>query len=275
MNRRQFFRALFCFLVSATVFLACNHQVSQIISVKTLSFGSVSEAASKQLIVSAAASLTDAMKAVQPLYQKQQSEIRLTYNFGSSGSLQQQIEQGAPVDVFISAAPRQMNELEKKGLLFPGTRKNLLTNQVVLIVPKGSTKIKSFNDLIQNQVRRIAVGDPESVPAGKYAQEVMTFLKIFDRVQPKLIYAKNVRQVLNYVETGNVDAGIVYRTDAKASPKVTAVVAAPKGSHSPIVYPIAVIKDSKNPDTAKGFVTFLSSSAATAIFEKLGFGLSS
>ncbi|MGL5083541.1 MAG: molybdate ABC transporter substrate-binding protein [Microcoleaceae cyanobacterium] len=248
-----------------------QHKVQHKVSI----FSSVSEATSVQLIVSAAASLTNVMEAIQPIYQKQWPEIKLIYNFGSSGSLQQQIQQGAPVDIFISAAPKQMNELEKKGLLLTGTRKNLLTNEIVLIVPKGSTKIKSFDDLTRNQVRRIAIGEPKSVPVGEYAQEVLTFLKIFEQVQPKIVYGKDVRQVLNYVATGNVDAGIVYRTDAQNSTKVDTIASAPKGSHSPIVYPVAVIKDSKNPEAAQGFVMFLSSNTAKTVFEKFGFGLSS
>jgi molybdate transport system substrate-binding protein len=230
-----------------------------------------SQAASSQLLVSAAASLSDAMSAIQPIYVQQNPDIQLVYNFGSSGSLQQQIEQGAPVDVFISAAPKQMDALEQKGLLLPGTRKNLLTNSIVLIVPKGQKTITRFEDLTNNTVRRIAIGEPESVPAGKYAKEVLTSLNLFDALQSKMIYAKDVRQVLNYVETGNVDAGIVYQTDAKISTTVDTAATAPANSHSPIIYPIAVLKESKNPEAAKDFVTFVSGNSASTVFEQFGF----
>ncbi|WP_413167081.1 molybdate ABC transporter substrate-binding protein [Capilliphycus salinus ALCB114379] len=237
-------------------------------------FSPVAQAAQTEMIVSAAASLTDVMKAIQPVYQQQNSSVKLTYNFASSGSLQQQIEQGAPVDVFISAAPRQMNELEQKGLLLSGTRKDLLNNGIVLVVPKrGNSSVKTFQDLTNGQVGKVAIGEPESVPAGRYAKEVLTSMNMYDKLQQKLVFAKDVRQVLTYVEGGNVDAGMVYTTDAKISDQVSIVATAPAGSHSPIIYPVAVIKDSKNPEAAKGFISFLSSNTAKSVFERYGFGL--
>jgi molybdate transport system substrate-binding protein len=241
----------------------------------TSSVTSDSQTKSSQIIVSAAASLSDVMAAIQPLYAQQNPDTQLVYNFGSSGSLQQQIEQGAPVDVFISAAPKQMDALAQKGLLLQGTRKNLLTNSMVLIVPKGQTRISSFEDLTNNEIQRIAIGEPDSVPAGRYAKEVLTSLNVFETLQSSIIYAKDVRQVLNYVETGNVDAGIVYQTDAKISTQVDTVATAPTSSHSPIVYPIAIMKDSKNSEIAQGFVTFVSGDTAKPIFEQFGFGRAS
>ena len=223
------------------------------------------------LTVSAAASLQDAMKAIEPLYRNQTPNVAIDYNFGSSGSLQQQIAQGAPVDVFIAAATKHINALQDKDLLLVGTRKNLLTNQVVLIVPKDKAGISDFQALTGNQVKKIAIGDPESVPAGQYGKEVFASLNLYDRIQPKLIFAKDVRQVLSYVETGNVDAGIVYATDAKASNLVKVIATAPNNSHSPIFYPLAALKDSKNPEAAKAFIQFLSSDAAKAIFVQHGF----
>jgi molybdate transport system substrate-binding protein len=224
-----------------------------------------------ELTISAAASLKEAMEAIAPVYNQQNPNVKLTYNFGSSGSLQQQIEQGAPVDVFISAAAKQMDALEQKGLLMQGTRKDLLSNQLVLIVPKDNTKIKNFKGLTDNSVKKIALGEPESVPAGKYAQDALTFMKIFDAVKPKVVYAKDVRQVLNYVATGNVDAGVVYRSDTLVSDKIKVVESAPEGSHSPIVYPIAVIKASKNGEVAKKLVEFMSNPQAESMFKKYGF----
>ncbi|MBV8882422.1 MAG: molybdate ABC transporter substrate-binding protein [Chroococcidiopsidaceae cyanobacterium CP_BM_RX_35] len=222
---------------------------------------------SSALTVSAAASLKDAMGDIKQLY----TQTNLTYNFGGSGSLQQQIEQGAPVDVFISAAPKQMNALQKKGLVLTETRKNLLRNEVVLIAPKTSTAVSDFKDLTNDKVKRIALGEPNSVPVGKYSQEVLTSLGLFAQLKPKIVFAKDVRQVLSYVETGNADAGIVYITDAKISNKVKIVATAPAKSHSSIVYPVAVLKDSKNIDAAKQFVQFLFSERAKAVFEKYGF----
>ena len=223
------------------------------------------------LTVSAAASLKDALQAIQPLYGQQQPQVQLTYNFGASGSLQRQIEQGAPVDVFISAAAKQMDALQQNGFLVDSTRQNLLQNRVVLIVPKDADAVTGFQDLVSDRVKKVAIGEPQSVPAGKYAQEVLTSFKIFQPLQPKLVFGKDVRQVLSYVETGNVDAGIVYKTDAKRSNQVKMVATAPETSHSPVLYAIAVVKASKNTAAAKEFVQFLSGSAAGAVFEKSGF----
>jgi molybdate transport system substrate-binding protein len=222
------------------------------------------------LTISAAVSLQDALKTIQPIYKNKQPQVDIIYNFGSSGSLQQQIEQGAPVDIFISAAKRQMDALESKNLLLPGTRRDLLKNKIVLIVPQDNTTIQSFTDLGTDTLTQIALGEPNSVPAGKYAEEVLTSLGILDVVTPKAVYAKDVRQVLNYVATGNVDAGIVYLSDVKVSDRVKVVATASEGSHSPVVYPIAVLQDSNNPEAAKEFEDFLFTSEAKTIFERYG-----
>jgi len=223
------------------------------------------------LTISAAASLKDSLEALKPIYTKDKANINLVYNFGSSGALQQQIEQGAKVDMFISAATKQMDALEKKGLLVDGTRKNLLTNQLVLVTPPNSTAISDIKDLTSPNVKKIALGEPKSVPAGQYAQQVLTSLKIADQIKSKVVYAKDVRQALNYVESGNADAGLVYLSDAKSTPKVKVVSTAPENTHSPIVYPIAVLKSSKNIDAAKDFEQFLSGNEAKSVFEKQGF----
>ena len=227
-----------------------------------------------ELKISAAASLTSAMKAIELLYLKDNPNIKIIYNFASSGSLQRQIEQGAPVDIFISAAPEQIDTLEKKGLIIDETRRDLLKNQMVLIVPQNNNQNQiDFKSLLKNEIEKIAIGELKSVPAGKYAREVLTSLGIFKIVEPKLIYAKDVRQVLSYVETGNVDAGIVYRSDTKITDRVTVAAIAPEDSHSPIVYPIAVIKDSKNIAAAKQFIQYTLSEPATTEFKKYGFAL--
>jgi molybdate transport system substrate-binding protein len=246
--------------------VGCNRATNQ-----SSSPGSNSAVQSSNLTVSAAASLKNALEEIKPLHSQQKSNVTLTYNFGSSGSLQQQIEQGAPVDIFISAAPKQMDALQQKGLLLDGTRKDLLKNQVVLIVPDKATGISDFKDLSSDRIKKLALGEPKSVPAGKYAEEVLTSQKILDKVKAKVIYAKDVRQVLNYVETGNADAGIVYLSDAKSSNKVKIVATAPEKSHSPVIYPIAVLKSSNNADASKGFIQFLFTNQAKTVFEKQGF----
>lgn len=224
-----------------------------------------------EITVSAAASLQDALEALKPLYSQEHPEVTLIYNFGSSGSLQQQIEQGAPIDVFLSAAPKQMNALQDKGLLLNETRQDFLKNQIVLIVSNNNTTIKRFQDLGQDSIKKVALGEPESVPAGKYAQEVLTSLGLVDTVKPKTVYAKDVRQVLSYVETGNTDAGIVYQTDAQVSDQVKIVEVAPENTHSPVIYPVAVVKNSKNVEGSKEFVEFLFTPKAQELFEGFGF----
>ncbi|WP_267383269.1 molybdate ABC transporter substrate-binding protein [Cyanobacterium sp. uoEpiScrs1] len=225
------------------------------------------------LTVSAASSLQDAMKDILVLYQQENPNVNINYNFGSSGSLQQQIEQGAPTDIFISAAPKQMNNLQKKELLLIETRQNLLKNRVVLIVPKRVGDGMTFNNLNKADLRKISLGDPASVPAGQYGKEVLISIGLYEKVDHKLIFAKNTRQIVLYVETGNVDAGLVYKTDVIVSEKVRIVDMAPENYHSPIIYPISVIKRSKHPKEAKEFTAFLFSRKAKDIFKDCGFGL--
>jgi len=224
-----------------------------------------------RLTISVATSLTDAMKAIGPLYQQENQGVKIDYNFASSGSLQRQVEQGAPVDVFISAAAKQMDALQAKGLIISDTRQNILRNSIVAIVPLSSTAISDFQDLTSSRVNKISIGEPESVPAGRYAREVLIGLGMYDGLKGKIVFAKDVRQVLAYVETGNVEAGIVYQTDAKISDKVKIVAIAPSSSHAPVLYPVAVIKDSKNAEVAKEFVQFLLSDAAGEVFTEYGF----
>lgn len=233
-----------------------------------------------EITVSAAISMKDSLEEAAQAYHAQEPNVTVHFNLGASGTLQQQIEQGAPVDVFISASPTQMNTLESKGLLLPGTRKDLVRNRVVLIVPKDKEppadagrkeNVSRFQDLIKPDVKVIAVGEPQSVPAGRYAQEVLTHFGLYDQLKPKFVLGKDVRQVLTYVATGNADAGIVYATDALTTKDVTVAATAPEASHSPVVYPIAAIKASRNPATAKAFIDFLLGAKARGVFEKYGF----
>lgn len=223
------------------------------------------------LSISAAASLKDAMGDIQKEYAKSNPNVTLSINFGASGTLEQQIIQGAPCDIFISAATKQMDDLKSKGLLLDDTVSNFLGNELVLIVPSGKTDVTSFNDLATDKVKHVAVGEPSSVPAGQYAGQVFDSMKITAKVKSKEVLGKDVKEVLSYVETGNADAGLVYATDAKTSSKVTVVATADESTHKPIVYPMAVIKASKNADAAKAFQTFLLGDTAKSIFQKYGF----
>ncbi|MTJ09834.1 molybdate ABC transporter substrate-binding protein [Anabaena sp. UHCC 0204] len=262
-NRRQIL--VLIATVFTTLLLAIN--------LPTITPSPVVAKSNTNLLISAAASLKDVLEEIKPLYQQSKSNVNISYNFGSSGALQQQIEQGAPADMFISAAKRQVDALEQKGLLVAGTRNIIAKNRLVLIVPKNVVGVSSFYNLRDAKIKKIVIGEPRSVPAGQYAKQVLEKLKIWENVKPKLVFANNVRQVLASVETGNADAGLVYITDAKISNQVKIVVAADEKYHSPIIYPLAVVKRSKNIDAAKNFSQFLSSEQAKKVFKKYGFVL--
>ena len=228
-----------------------------------------------EMNISAAVSLKDALEEIRKNYEAKNPNIKLIYNLGASGALQKQIEQGAPADIFMSAAPKQMNDLEGKNLVNKATRKNLVENKLVIIVPKESTiTISKYEDLTKDEVQKISIGETASVPAGQYAQEVLKKLEIWDKVKDKAVLAKDVRTVLTYVETGNVEAGIVYKTDAASSNKIKVAASAPEGSHQPIVYPVAVLSGTKQPKAAEDFLTYLSTPECKTIFEKYGFSMS-
>jgi molybdate transport system substrate-binding protein len=224
------------------------------------------------LNVSAAASLTDVLKEINGLYTQQKSNVSITPNFASSGTLQQQIQAGAPCDFFLSAGASQMDALQKDNLILVDTRKNLLMNKVVLIVPNDSKiELSDFNGLLSKDIKKIAIGDPASTPLGKYAEQAFDQLGISSQIESKLILCSDVRQVLAYVESGNVDAGIVFSTDALISNKVKVITEAPAEVNAKIVYPVAVIKASKHQGDAKDYEDFLFSDKIKAVFEKYGF----
>ncbi|RYD83375.1 MAG: molybdate ABC transporter substrate-binding protein [Verrucomicrobiaceae bacterium] len=226
--------------------------------------------AGERLLVSAAASLEGALREADKSFQRG-SKVEITYNFGGSGTLQKQIENGAPVDVFISAATAPVDAVEKQNLLHPGSRTNLLTNSLVLITSRERQDIQSFSDLTGRQVKYVAIGEPNSVPAGVYAMECFTAQNLTPQITPKLVRLLNVRQALAAVATGNADAGMVYRTDAEQSKLVRIVAVAPLQSHQPILYPAAIMRRSKNLETARRYIAFLQSDTARVIFEKHGF----
>ena len=224
-----------------------------------------------EIMVCAAASLIDALTEIQRVYEQNSPGVKINFNFAASGILQHQIEQGAPSDLFISAGKKQMDVLEDKNLIDKESRTDLIGNDLVLVVSKYSTNISSFQDLTGPEISRISIGTPETVPAGKYAQETLESLNLWDVLKPKLVMAKDVRQVLSYVETGNVEAGLVYRSDAVSTNKLKIAAAAPFTSHKPIVYPAAVVPNSSNQEAAKTFLNFLQSDEALDIFKKHGF----
>ena len=228
-------------------------------------------AAGDEITVSAAISLKDVLDEISGLYRADNPEVTIHFNLGASGTLQRQIEEGAPVDLFISASSNQMDSLASHTLILTDTRKDLVKGSIVLIAPEGRASITGFQDLVRPEVKVIAIGDPQTVPAGKYAQEVLTHFGLYDKLKPKFVLAKDVRQVLTYVETGNADAGIVYLTDARTSSRVSVITTAPEDSHSPVVYPVAIIAGSKNVAAAKAFEEFLLGPKASAVFKKYGF----
>ncbi|HAM50696.1 MAG TPA: molybdate ABC transporter substrate-binding protein [Nitrospiraceae bacterium] len=226
-----------------------------------------------EITVSAAISLKNAFEEVGKIYEAKGGSAKVLFNFGASGDLARQIEGGAPVDVFASAAQKDMDDLDNKGVILQGSRFNFAANRVVLIVPVGSKiAAASFEGLADREVKKIAMGNPKTVPAGRYAEEVLAYYKLPPSIKEKLVFAENVRQVLDYVARGEVDAGIVYATDASTRAKEVRIVAsAPEESHKPVVYSIAVLKDAKNEVAAKAFVALVLSPEGQRILEKYGF----
>ncbi len=226
-----------------------------------------------ELLVSAAVSMKNGLEHVGREFERLQPGAKVVFNFGASGDLARQIEAGAPVDVFFPAAAREMDDLEKQGLIMVETRTAVAANSVVLIVPAGEGRsIGSFLDLRRHTVKRVALGSPKSVPAGRYAEEVLQRAGLLDAVRPKAVYAENVRQVLDYVGRGEVDAGIVYRTDALAAAgRVRIAATAPPAGHTPVVYPAAVLTGAKHERLARLFVAFAASRDGRRILEGYGF----
>lgn len=229
----------------------------------------------KEITVSAAVSLKDAFNEIATEF-KTRTGTTVTFNFGASGALQRQIEAGAPVDVFASAGARQMDELAAKNLIDQASRRNFARNTLVLIAARDSTlDVKSFAALADERVQKIAVGNPRTVPAGEYVAEVFARENLTDKLAAKLIFAEDVRQVLNYVARGETDAGVVYATDALAFKDAVKILAtANEASHTPILYPVALVADSRNKPAAARFVEFLTSEDGQRVLRKYGFAAS-
>ncbi|WP_144550698.1 molybdate ABC transporter substrate-binding protein [Bacillus sp. X1(2014)] len=223
-----------------------------------------------ELTISAAASLQDALNEITATFEKEHPNVKVNYNFGASGALGQQISQGAPVDLFFSAAEDKFDKLVQDGLIDKSKGTDLVGNELVLVVPDDSKKeIKGFEDLTKSD--KISIGTPEAVPAGQYAKETLEKVNVWKAIEGKVVYAKDVRQVLTYVETNNVDAGIVYKTDASVSQKVKIVATAEEDTHAPIIYPLGVIKNSSHPKEAQLFYDYLQNETSMKTFEKFGF----
>ncbi len=225
-----------------------------------------------EILVSAAISLKDAFEEIGSIYKKQ-TGIQVRFNLGASGLLQKQIEAGAPVDIFASAGEKQMDDLQSKGMILQETRRNLASNTLVLIVPNyARIRLHAFADLANSGLEWLAIGNPKTVPAGQYAQETLRSLGLWDKLQPHVVLAENVRQVLDYVARREAQAGIVYNSDVlNARGKVSIAASAPEGSHSPILYPIAVIKGTRSRGHAQRFLDLALSKTGQDILEKHGF----
>ena len=226
-----------------------------------------------EILVAAAASLKNAYEEeLIPMFEEQYPGVTVKSTYDSSGKLQTQIEEGLEADVFMSAAKKQMKALDEEGMIASDTITDLLENKIVLIVPAGSdSKIDSFEKI--GDAESIALGDPESVPAGQYAKEALTNLNVWDGIQDKVSFGTNVTEVLNQVAAASADAGIVYATDAASmADQVTVVAEAPEGSlEKKVIYPVAVVKATAHEDAAKAFVDFLQTPEAITVFEAYGF----
>ncbi|MEN0642415.1 molybdate ABC transporter substrate-binding protein [Alkalicoccobacillus gibsonii] len=219
--------------------------------------------------VMAAASLTDALEEMKPGYEEEHN-VKLVINYGSSGKLREQITQGAPADLFLSASSSDMDQLIEKNEVEKSS--NLLMNRLVLIAtPEVADELQEVNDLTNDQLQKISIGQPESVPAGRYSKQALESLGLWDELEDRLIYGSDVRQVLTYVETGNADAGLVYETDAKTSSSIKLIEIIPEDTHDPIQYPFGLLKEAASQDTAVEFYEYLQTEEALNVFESYGF----
>lgn len=253
-------KIIFVFFLISYLFVSCNQ-----------SNNTQSNSENKEIYVLAAASLTDVLTELANNY-KQETSTEIIFSFASSGALQAQIEASAPADIFFSAAQKQMNALEEKGLIDSETRKDLLENKVVLISPKNSNlNIKSFTDITNSNVKKLGLGEPKSVPVGQYSEEILSNLSILDIAKEKAVYGSDVRNVLDWVETAEVDCGIVYATDAKIAKNINIIAEAPEGTNKKVIYPISIIKSSQNKEEAKKFIEYISTDKSKEIFQNYGF----
>jgi molybdate transport system substrate-binding protein len=227
----------------------------------------------EEMTLSVAVSLKEAIEDIGKGFAASRPGVVLRHNFGASGDLQKQVEAGAPVDLFLSAAARQMDELERKNMIVSGSRRAFAQNVLVVIKPRDSKiDISKAADLLDTRVGRIVVGNPKTVPAGQYAEESLRALGLWERLLPKLVFAENVRQALDYVVRGEDDAGFVYTTDfATRATGVTEAFRPPADTYRPIVYPVAIVAGSKQPTLAQAFIDLLVSTQGRAALARFGF----
>jgi molybdate transport system substrate-binding protein len=231
------------------------------------------DVSAQEATFSVAVSMKEAVQELGRAFMSARPGVTLSYNFGASGDLQKQIEAGAPIDLFISAAQRQMDELEKKQLVVPGTRRVFARNVLTVIKPADSRIDLARPDaLLGAAVQRIVIGNPRTVPVGQYAEESLRALGVWDRVQPKLVFAENVRQALEYVARGEVDAGFVYTTDAAVGgPRIKEAFRPAEDTYRPVLYPVAVVARSRQAALAQAFIELLVSRDGQAVLQKHGF----
>lgn len=235
-------------------------------------FSGCSKKEETELLIGAAASLEPAMKELQPMFEEQHPELRLSFTFAGSGTIEQQIREGAPIDIFLSAANKQMDSLEKDELLLPDSRVDLYRNEVVLIVPVDSKLgIADFKDITKADI--IALGDPESVPAGQYAELIFKRLGIREAVYSKATLGKTVTEVAAWVSSGEAEAGVVYKTDAIRNDKLEIAATAPEREGSIAIYPGAILKNTKSEAQAKEFLSYLDTKEAEEIMVNYGFDI--
>src|SRR5881396_1929718 len=238
-----------------------------------LLLGVAAPASAEELTLSVAISMKDAIEELGRGFTQARPRVVLRHNLGASGELSKQIEAGAPVDLFISAAARQMDELETKGLLVPGSRRVFARNVLVAVKPADSRlDLARPSDLLDPRVKRIVIGNLKTVPVGQYTEESLRALGLWDRVQGKLVFAENVRQALDYVARGEVDAGFVYTTDAATRAKQVKEAFRPaEDTYRPILYPVAVVAGAKHPAIAQAYVDLLLSRDGQAVLARFGF----
>ncbi len=225
-----------------------------------------------EITVSAAASLTNALRDIAPMFEAAHPGTKVQLNFGASGALLAQIAKGAPVDVFVSADQESMDQAQAQGLVKPGQRRDVVSNTLVVIVPTAAARVpKALGDLSGAGYARIAIGLPASVPVGRYTKGVLEAASLWGAIEPKMIGANNVRQALDYVARAEVDAGFVYATDAALMPdKVKVAFTVP--TTRPILYPLATLAGAPNPGEGAKFIDFLFTPPAQAVLARYGFG---
>lgn len=266
-----------CLAIISMIFAGCTSSNSKDQPATSTTPAAVSQATKApteqvELLISAAASLSDVLKEIQPLYEKQNKQIKLNFNFGASGTLEQQIEQGAPADLFVSAATKNMKTLVDKQLIDASQQKTLLKNDLVVVVPAdGKITVQKLGDLTAPTIKYLAIGEPQTVPAGSYAKEALTSAALWDSLQAKIVQGKDVRQVLTYVESGNAEVGFVYKTDALSSTKVKIAFAVDPTTYTPVVYPAGIVKATQHSKESADFYSYLQGKEAQAVFVKYGF----